>query len=319
MKLVITEKEQGKIIANQTVIKLEVNPFVSDAGKIPLSLFSSKGDLIVGKGGLNPVRLPIGSDGQTLVVNDSSLSGLSWKTIGWGTVSLINAEALPVTAGTVCTQADDPGTFRTATDADTENLYVASENILSGQIGVLFAASGASCYVLCTSAAVNAGENLEVSSTPGMAQKATSGTVFATAMTSKPAGVVSQVQCILTNSTLTVTPITGGGTGATTAAAARSNLEITPANIGAMLNRPPNIEFQPPAANSGFGGFIDFHYNQSAADYTARIIEDEQGKLKVDPNPAVTLAGLRNIYAGTAKLTPGSSTLATGVIYLVYE
>jgi hypothetical protein len=109
------------------VIKLEVNPFVSDAGKIPLSLFSSKGDLIVGKGGLNPVRLPIGSDGQTLVVNDSSLSGLSWKTIGWGTVSLINAETLPVTAGTVCTQADDPGTFRTATDADTENLYVASE------------------------------------------------------------------------------------------------------------------------------------------------------------------------------------------------
>ena len=226
MKLVITEKEQGKIIANQTVIKLEVNPFVSDAGKIPLALFSSKGDLIVGKGGLNPVRLPIGSDGQTLVVNDSSLSGLSWKTIGWGTVSLINAEALPVTAGTVCTQADDPGTFRTATDADTENLYVASENILSGQIGVLFAASGASCYVLCTSAAVNAGENLEVSSTPGMAQKATSGTVFATAMTSKPAGVVSQVQCILTNSTLTVTPITGGGTGATTAAAARTNLGL---------------------------------------------------------------------------------------------
>lgn len=36
-------------------------------------------------------------------------------------------------------------------------------------------------------------------------------------------------------------------------------------------------------------------------------------------NPAVGTQAVRNIYAGTADMTAGSSTLATGVIYCVYE
>ena len=32
-----------------------------------------------------------------------------------------------------------------------------------------------------------------------------------------------------------------------------------------------SIEMYPPANNSNYGGFIDFHYNQNTADYTARI------------------------------------------------
>ena len=41
------------------------------------------------------------------------------------------------------------------------------------------------------------------------------------------------------------------------------------------------IEFYPPANNSNYGGFIDFHYNQSSADYTSRIIENASGKLNL--------------------------------------
>lgn len=36
-------------------------------------------------------------------------------------------------------------------------------------------------------------------------------------------------------------------------------------------------------------------------------------------NPSLSVAGVRNIYAGTSALTAGSSELATGVIYIQYE
>ena len=39
------------------------------------------------------------------------------------------------------------------------------------------------------------------------------------------------------------------------------------------------IEFSNIASSSGHGGFIDFHYNGSTADYTSRIIESASGKL----------------------------------------
>ena len=43
------------------------------------------------------------------------------------------------------------------------------------------------------------------------------------------------------------------------------------------------------------------------------------GALKAMTNAAVGTAQMRSIYAGTADMTAGSSTLATGTIYLVYE
>lgn len=198
MKLVITEKEQGKIIAKQTVIRLEVNPFSSDAGKMPLSLYEAKGDLIAGKGASNPVRVSVGTDGQVLVADSSESTGVKWKTMQLGTTELTNSESLAVTAGTVVTNGDTAGTFRIATSADITNLYVAAENIPAGESGVVYTVAGASCLVKVTSGAVAVGNLLAVSSTDGVAEVAgEDAEYFATAVTTKSAGQTGTVTVIL--------------------------------------------------------------------------------------------------------------------------
>ena len=61
----------------------------------------------------------------------------------------------------------------------------------------------------------------------------------------------------------------------------------------------------------------------AAASHTHNASQITAGKLgglvTAMDNINVTQQAVRNIYAGTADLTAGSSTLATGVIYLVYE
>ena len=40
-----------------------------------------------------------------------------------------------------------------------------------------------------------------------------------------------------------------------------------------------SIELNPNGSLSNYGGFIDFHYNGSTADYTSRIIEESAGTI----------------------------------------
>ena len=77
---------------------------------------------------------------------------------------------------------------------------------------------------------------------------------------------------------------------------------------------------------SGHGGYIDFHYNGSTADYTSRIIESASGKLELTAgngvsvsNPAIGSWRVRNIAASTTDVSAGSSSLTAGSVYLVYE
>ena len=56
--------------------------------------------------------------------------------------------------------------------------------------------------------------------------------------------------------------------------------------------------------------------NISASDVKAGTFP---GSVKAYSSPAVGTAQIRNIYAGTTDLVAGTSTLATGTIYLVYE
>ena len=92
-----------------------------------------------------------------------------------------------------------------------------------------------------------------------------------------------------------------------------------------MNAKPPFIDLDPGTSATN-GGYVDFHYDDSTEDYTSRIIEDALGHLRIIaqngilvPSISPTLNSLRNIQAGTTDLTAGTSTLATGDLYFVYE
>ena len=212
MKINVITTEAGKIISRNTIIKLNVNPFDMEGSKIPISMFRNKGDILVGKGISNPAAINVGSDGQVLVSDSSVDTGVKWKTMQLGTITLSNSETFAILSGTVVTQGSVSGTFRIATSADTTNLYVASEDILPGRDGVLYATSGVSCIVRVTDAAVAIGDKLAVSAIDGVAET-TTGTHFATAVTGKSAGEIGTVNCILVNQNVSTLDVPGGGTG----------------------------------------------------------------------------------------------------------
>lgn len=91
-------------------------------------------------------------------------------------------------------------------------------------------------------------------------------------------------------------PIESGGTGATNAADARTNLGITAENIGASPSS----------------------HTQSASTITSGVFQS-QVKANTDAEKTLTTAQLRNIYAGTDDMIAGTTALATGEVYLVYE
>ena len=84
---------------------------------------------------------------------------------------------------------------------------------------------------------------------------------------------------LLTNVTGTL-PISNGGTGATSASAARIALGCSATehnHAGDSLN-PASVELR---GASSHGGYIDFHYGASTGDYTTRIIENSSGVLNI--------------------------------------
>lgn len=102
-------------------------------------------------------------------------------------------------------------------------------------------------------------------------------------------------------------PIAKGGTGATSAATALKNL-------GAMSSNPANIEFSP-GASAAHGGFIDFHHNNSTADYTSRIIESSSGTLAINDVTikGSTITGTLSGNASTATTLATSRTFRTNL------
>lgn len=57
--------------------------------------------------------------------------------------------------------------------------------------------------------------------------------------------------------------------------------KVVKAALDGKMNSSPGFIEMNPGAGAGHGGYIDFHYNGSSADYTSRIIEDSNGSLNV--------------------------------------
>ena len=79
-------------------------------------------------------------------------------------------------------------------------------------------------------------------------------------------------------------------------------------NHNYLVSRPNCIEFLP-TGTSKHGGFLDFHYKRSTADYTSRIIEDASGKISVIANNGFFVNGL-------AVNTAPRVTVADGVTWI---
>ena len=63
----------------------------------------------------------------------------------------------------------------------------------------------------------------------------------------------------------------------------------------------PSIELNLYGDLQGYGGFFDFHYNGSTADYTSRIIESSSGQLSLTSSSGVLVNGVNvtNVTTGT--------------------
>lgn len=79
--------------------------------------------------------------------------------------------------------------------------------------------------------------------------------------------------------------VTAAQAGAATADHDHSGQSISPAAIELF-----------PGASAGNGGYIDFHYNNSSADYTSRLIEVPSGVVKYNNYGLISTANITAVY-----------------------
>ena len=125
--------------------------------------------------------------------------------------------------------------------------------------------------------------------------------------------------------------VSHGGTGATTAANARTNLGAaasshnhSAANItsgtlplargGTGLNGSPSM-----LVNLASTTAASILASKPRPGVTGTLPVNRGGTGQTSNTPAVTTSAYRAIYAGTSDMTAGSTALTTGKIYLVYE
>lgn len=95
---------------------------------------------------------------------------------------------------------------------------------------------------------------------------------------------------------------------------------ITPAAIGAAASAHNHLNetINPLAIElygaSFHGGYIDFHYGQSTADYTSRIIESSNGVVTLNNNKILTSANITAIYGVEVKFSSGKAIYSNSAI-----
>lgn len=133
-----------------------------------------------------------------------------------------------------------------------------------------------------------------------------------------------------------IVPVTQGGTGATTAAQARTNLGVTPANIGAVptsrtingkalssdITLSANDVSAVPTSRTVNNKALSSNITLSASDVSAVPTTRTVNGKALSSNITITASdiGAAPAYTyGTTDLTAGVSPLDTGVLYFVYE
>lgn len=76
--------------------------------------------------------------------------------------------------------------------------------------------------------------------------------------------------------------------------------DLSAGGSGGTISQFHSIELNSAGSLSGYGGFIDFHFNGSSSDYTSRIIEDASGKLNLNQAVFVNYNG----YVGIGDQNP---------------
>ena len=133
-----------------------------------------------------------------------------------------------------------------------------------------------------------------------------------------------------------IVPVTQGGTGATTAAQARTNLGVTPSNIGAVptsrtvngkalssnITLSANDVNAVPTSRTVNNKALSSNITLSASDVSAVPTTRTVNGKALSSNITITASdiGAAPAYTyGTTDLTAGVSPLDTGVLYFVYE
>ena len=96
------------------------------------------------------------------------------------------------------------------------------------------------------------------------------------------------------------------------------NGSIEAGNSGGVISGFHSIELNSHNTLSDYGGFIDFHYNGSSADYTTRLIEDASGVLTLSAKTMVS--SVETIVAAGFKVgSRNGSYIEIGDIRIVYD
>jgi hypothetical protein len=97
------------------------------------------------------------------------------------------------------------------------------------------------------------------------------------------------------------------------------NGSIAAGSNGGIIVQFHCIELNNAGSLSGYGGYIDFHYNGSAADYTTRLIESEAGVLLIQGKNSASPYSDKVVGLKVGSNVTGESYVQIGNVRLVYD
>lgn len=106
-----------------------------------------------------------------------------------------------------------------------------------------------------------------------------------------------------------------------TAGGVPDNVEgnISAGNSGGVIEKFHAIELNNAGSLSSYGGFVDFHYNGSAADYTTRMIEEAAGVVSIYGKNSASPYADKLVGMKVGSNVTGASYVQIGTVRLVYD